>query len=499
MVSTDNAAVELLERNLERHPEKTAYFCGEQSLSYRELDKGCRRFALLLHGKGITPGERVLIVLPDTFAFPVAFLGCLLAGVTAVAASTSLNEEEFAHILEDSGARLLVTHPGLAAPRLAAGTSVDVVVCEDHGSFEYTSDSATGLNPYRPAADDVAFMLYSSGSTGKAKGIPHRHQDLLLPCELVGRELLGIATDDVLFSASKFSFAYGLINSLAFPLFFGATAIIHPGKPDPASVLGIIRNRRPTIFFSVPTIYSLIILSCTANQLNLPLRICYSAGEALPAAIFEEWRRLTGLEIVDGIGSTEMTYVYISNRPGQARPGSTGQPVPGYQVRLVDDNGNDVPPGIEGNLLVKGDTMALFYWNLPAKSAETMLEDGFCRTGDVFAERGGFYYHRGRSDDMIKAGAHWVSPVPVEAALLGHPAVVECAVAAVSAGALVKPGAFVILAPGTVKTPGLMRELREHLLARLPDYMCPARFIFVEELPRTATGKIQRFRLRDRT
>jgi benzoate-CoA ligase len=497
IVSTVNAAVDLLVRNLNRHPEKPAYFCGDESLSYRELDAECWRFALLLHEKGISPGERVLLVLPDTFAFPVAFLGCLLAGVTAVAASTALREEDFAHILEDSGSRLLVTHPDLAAPRLAAGNSVDVVLCCEHGSFE-SPPSDAGLNAYQPVAEDFAFMLYSSGSTGKAKGIPHRHQDLLLPCELLGNAVLGITTNDVIFSASKFSFAFGLINSLSFPLFFGATAIIHPGKPGPASILDIIRNRRPTIFFSVPTIYSLIILSCTANQLNLPMRICYSAGEALPATIFEEWRRLTGLEIIDGIGSTEMTYVYISNRPGQARPGSTGQPVPGYHVRLVDDNGNDIPSGTEGNLLVKGDTMAPFYWNLPDKSADTMLEDGFCRTGDVFAERDGFYYHRGRSDDMIKAGAHWISPVAVEDALRSHPAVAECAVAAVSAGALVKPGAFVILAPGTLQTPGLVRELRKHLLARIPDYMCPTRFTFVEELPRTATGKIQRFRLRDR-
>ena len=454
-MSTVNAAVELLVRNLDRHPEKTAYFRGELSISYRELDAECRRFALLLHEKGITPGERVLLVLPDTFAFPVAFLGCLLAGVTAVAASTALREEDFAHILEDSGARLLVTHPDLCRPLGWPPVTVSTwssAVTTVHSSIP--PDSAAGWNPYQPAVDDFAFMLYSSGSTGKPKGIPHRHQDLLLPCELVGSAILGITTDDVIFSASKFSFAYGLINSLAFPLFFGATAIIHPGKPDPASILDIIRNRRPTIFFSVPTIYSQLILSCTANQLNLPMRICYSAGEALPAAIFEEWRRLTGLEIIDGIGSTEMTYVYISNRPGQARPGSTGQPVPGYRVRLVDDNGDDVPPGTEGNLLVKGDTMAPFYWNLPAKSAETMLADGFCRTGDVFVERDGFYYHRGRSDDMIKAGAHWVSPVPVEDALRSHPAVAECAVVAVSAGALVKPGAFVILAPGTAADSG---------------------------------------------
>jgi benzoate-CoA ligase len=495
-MSTVNAAVELLARNLEHHPDKTAYFCGEYSISYRELDEECRRFALLLREKRINPGERVLIVLPDTFAFPVAFLGCLLAGAIAVAASEVLREKDFAHILKDSDARLLVTHPDLSAPHAAAG-GCDVIFCNDLGSFEYPAGPTAGWSPYRPAEDDFAFMLYSSGSTGKPKGIPHRHQDLILPCELVGSAILGITTDDVIFSASKFSFAYGLINSLAFPLFFGATAIIHPGKPDPGSILKIIRNRRPSIFFSIPTIYSLIIISCTAPELSLPMRICYSAGEALPSAIFEEWQRLTGLELIDGIGSTEMSYVYISNRPGQARSGSTGQPVPGYRVRLVDDNGNDVPSGMEGNLLVKGRTMAPFYWNLAGKSAETMLPDGFCRTGDVFVELDGFYYHRGRSDDMIKAGAHWISPAPVEDALLSHPAVAECAVAVVSAGVLLKPGAFVVLSAGTVQTPGLVRELRQHLLARIPDYMCPARFRFVEELPRTATGKIQRYRLRE--
>jgi benzoate-CoA ligase len=496
-MSSVNAALELLARNLDRHPGKIAYYCGESSISYLELDEACRRFALLLVERKITPGERVLIVLPDSFAFPVAFLGCLLAGVVAVAASTALREEDFAHILQDSDARLLVTHPELSAPRAAAG-SCDVILCNDQGFFEFPAGTAAGWSPYRPADATIAYMLYSSGSTGKPKGIPHRHRDLLLPCELVGSAILGITTNDVLFSASKFSFAYGLINSLAFPLFFGATAIIHPAKPEPSAILNIILNRRPTIFFSVPTIYAQLILSCAATELILPMRICYSAGESLSSAIFDEWQRLTGLELIDGIGSTEMSYTYISNRPGQARSGSTGQPVPGYCLRLVDENDNDVPSGIEGDLLVKGDTMAPFYWKLPGKSAETMLADGFCRTGDVFAELDGFYYHRGRSDDMIKAGAHWVSPVLVEDALLSHPAVAECAVAAVSAGALVKPGAFVILAPGTVQTPGLVRELREHLMARIPDYMCPARIKFVEDLPRTANGKIQRYRLREK-
>jgi benzoate-CoA ligase len=494
-LSTTNAAVELLASNLELHPDKVAYFCENRALSYRELDKACRRFARLLQKLGIAPGERVLIVLPDCFAFPVAFLGCLLSGAMAVAAGTTLREEDFAHIVEDCGARLLVTHAELAAPRSVIGDKVKVIICGDEGLPEDSIACDYISDPYQPFDDDFAYMLYSSGSTGKPKGVPHRHKSLLLPCDLMGKALLGITGDDVIFSSSKFSFAYGLINSLAFPLRFGATAVLHPGKPDPSVVLEIIRRHKPSIFFSVPTMYTQIILSCAERELKLPMRLCCSAGEVLPAPVFEEWQRLTGMEVLDGIGSTEMAYHFISNIPGQAVAGSAGRPVPGYRARLIDEYGNDVPAGVEGNLLVSGDTRSPFYWNLPEKSAETMLPDGFIRTGDIFVERDGLYYHRGRSDDMIKTDAHWVSPVTVEEALRSHPAVADCAVAAVSAGTFVKPGAFVVLAPGTEQTPGLAPELRAHIMARLPDYMCPVRFRFMEDLPRTSTGKIQRFRL----
>jgi benzoate-CoA ligase len=340
-------------------------------------------------------------------------------------------------------------------------------------------------------------MLYSSGSTGKPKGVPHRHKSLLLPCDLVGKGVMGITGDDVIFSSSKLSFAYGLINSLAFPLRFGATAVLHPGKSDPHAILEIFGRRKPSIFFSVPTIYTQIILSCTDRELKLPMRLCCSAGEALPAALFEEWQRLTGMEILDGIGSTEMSYHFISNIPGHAVAGSAGQLAPGYRARLVDDDGDDVPAGIEGSLLVSGETMSPFYWNLPEKSAATMLPDGFLRTGDIFVERDGFYYYRGRRDDMIKVDARWVSPVTVEDALRSHPAVADCAVAAVSVGTLLRPGAFVVLTRGTEQTPGLVRELRTHTMARLPEYMCPVRYRFMEELPRTPTGKLQRCRLRE--
>jgi benzoate-CoA ligase len=342
-------------------------------------------------------------------------------------------------------------------------------------------------------------MLYSSGSTGRPKGIPHRHASLLLPCELMGENVLGLRSDDVIFSTSKLSFGYGLVNSFSFPLYFGATAILYPGRTSVGAVLETIQRFRPTVFFSVPTVYAQIILACAEPELHLPMRLCCSAGEALPVLLFEEWQRLTGLEIVDGIGASELSHHFISNVPGETVPGSTGRVVAGYEVRLVDDCGNDVPDGVEGHLLVSGGTRAPRYWNLPELSRKTMLPDGFTRTGDIFLRRNGQFYYRGRSDDMIKVGAMWVAPVVVEETLLAHPAVAECAVAAVTVGPLVRPGAFLVLVPGTDWTPALKRELLEHALARLPDYMCPARFKVLDRLPRTATGKVQRYRLRELT
>jgi benzoate-CoA ligase len=495
-LNSSNAAFELLTRNLAIHPDKVAYFCGNQSLSFRGLNKASRRFAHLLQKRGIAPGERVLIFLPDCFAFPVAFLGCLLSGAVAVAVAASLREEDLAFIIEECGARLLITHRGLAAQHSVICDKMKKIVCDDDGIPEHYISCDELCSPFRPSADDYAYLLYSSGSTGKPKGVPHRHKSLLLPCDLVGKALLGITGDDVIFSTSKFPFTYGLINSLAFPLHFGATAILHPGKADPLAILEIIDRRKPSIFFSVPTLYTQIILSCADRELKLPMRLCCSAGEALPAALFEEWQSLTGMEILDGIGSTEMAYHFISNIPGKAIAGSTGRLVPGYRARLVDDNGNDVPEGSEGHLLVSGATSSPCYWNMPEKSAETMLPDGFIRTGDIFMEKNGNFFYRGRCDDMIKTGALWVSPVQVEDALRSHPAVADCAVAAVSAGTLTRPGAFVVLKPGTAQKPTLAQELRLHILERLPDYMCPVSFRFMEELARTSTGKLQRFRLR---
>lgn len=496
-MNAPNAAIELLTRNLELHPDKPAYFCGDRSLTFLELDMSCRRFAHYLRQQGIVPGDRVLIVLPDCLEFPVAFLGCLLSGAVAVAADNSLRNADLAYIIEDCGARLLVTHEEIPLPHCKTGCKVRIFGDGDAGPTGDSPWPDDFSNPYQPSDGDFAYMLYTSGSTGKPKGVPHRHKSLLLPCDLMGKALLGIRNDDVIFSTSKFSFAYGLINSLAFPLRFGATAILHPEKPEPGLILDIIDRYKPSVFFSVPTTYTRLLLFSEDRELNLPMRLCCSAGEALPSALFEEWQRLTGLEILDGIGSTEMAYTFICNRPGRAVAGSAGQLVPGYRARLIDDTGYEVPTGKEGILLVSGETSSPCYWNRAEKGVVTMLPDGFIRTGDIFVERNGFYYHKGRSDDMIKSGAMWVSPKAVEDVLRSHPSITDCAVAAVSVGALTKPGAFVILKPGIERTPGLAMELRAHARANLPDYMCPVRFRFMDTLPRTSTGKIQRFRLRE--
>ena len=489
-----------MKRNLDLHPDKVAYICGDYSITYRELDSASCHFACLLQSLEIAPGDRVVLALSDCIAFPVAILGCLLSGAVAVMAGAALMDEDMACIIEDSGARLLVCHAELATLRSAGCSGFKVLVCDDHGPIEHFAfpDTLKAFKTsYHPTLFDFAFMLYSSGSTGKLKGVPHRHASLLLPCKLMGKSVLGITGNDIIFSTSKLSFGYGLVNSLSFPLHFGATAILHPGKPDVRTIFNIVWKHKPSVFFSVPTIYTQMLLFCQAAELKLPMRLCCSAGEALPAMLFEEWQRLTGLEIIDGMGASEFSHHFICNVPGQAVAGSTGRLVQGYLVRLVDDNGNDVPSGSEGHLLVSGGTRSPCYWNLPEKSSKTMLSDGFTRTGDILLEKDGYYYYRGRSDDMIKVAAQWVSPVMVEDALRSHPAVADCAVAAVMVGALVRPGAFVVLSSGVKQTPDLVKELKRHVRSRLPDYMCPACFRFPDELPRTTTGKLQRFRLRE--
>ena len=354
----ENLAVALLAPNLARHPDKTAYICNGESVSYQQLADSACRFASLFQQSGIAAGDRVLLILPDSPVFVAAFLGAVLHGAVAVPVSTALTADDYHYILQDSGARFLLYSSVVPlAAELASPALPDLVCTETLTGWLEQYPSAELAAP-APAADDLAFMLYTSGSTGKPKGVPHRHRDLLVAAEQYGTKVLGIRPDDLLFSASKLFFAYGLGNSLAFPLYSGATALLHPGKPLPEELLALIAQHRPTLFFSVPTVYAQIILSTARPQLHLPMRLCISAGEGLPSAVFDEWQRLTGLDILDGIGTTELTHIFISNQSGRIRSGSAGQAVPGYRIRLVDDEGNPVQSGTPGHLQVQGDSTA---------------------------------------------------------------------------------------------------------------------------------------------
>jgi benzoate-CoA ligase len=495
-VAASNLAIALLGPNLARHPDKSAYICNGEAVSYQQLADSTCRFATLLQQSGVAAGDRVLLVLPDSPVFVAAFLGAVLHGAVAVPVSTALTADDYRYILQDSGARFLLYSSAVPlAAELATPALPDLVCTETLTGWLEQYPSAELAAP-APAADDLAFMLYTSGSTGKPKGVPHRHWDLLVAAEQYGSKVVGIGPHDLLFSASKLFFAYGLGNSLAFPLYSGATALLYPGKPLPEELLALIKQHHPTLFFSVPTVYAQIILSTATPQLDLPMRFCVSAGEGLPSAVFDEWQRLTGLDILDGIGTTELTHIFISNQPGRFRSGSAGQAVPGYQIRLVDDEGNPVQTGTPGHLQVQGDSTAPWYWNLPEKTAATMLADGFIKTGDVFQEEEGYYYHHGRSDDMLKVGGQWISPIQVEEVLRAHPSVADCAVASCQVMGLMRPAAHLMRKPDYVADPALERDIRRFMASRLQDYMLPVRYFFVDDLPRTATGKVQRFKLK---
>ncbi|MHC1713481.1 MAG: benzoate-CoA ligase family protein [Solidesulfovibrio sp.] len=491
MPPNQNVAWVLLSPNLERHPDKPAYRCGDDVLTYAALARAAARTGALLASCGVRPGDRVGCVLPDGFALPIMLLGALWIGACPMPLSTALRPEDYVYILEDSGAKVLAVDKGQPAP---AVPGVTILPCSSTGPDGLEAFSDT-LGPCVSGAEGLALLLYTSGSTGCPKGVPHRHRDILRPVETFG-PLLGLTGDDVIFSASKMSFAYGLIASLSLALGYGATAVLFSGKPGPYDLLEIIGRHRPSVFFTVPSFYNMLLRVLTPGSPFKSVRLCYSAGEALPAATFNAWKQLTGLEICEGIGSTEAFNLFISNRPGRVMPGATGEAAPGFELRLVDEAGREVQDGQPGLLRIRGEGTATSYWNLPEKSRETMLDGGWLHTGDMFVVRDGVYFHQGRADDMLKVGGRFVSPQEVENVLLAHPDVVECAVAGCRVEGLERPQAVIVVKNGVVTGPGLAGEMRRFVRERLPEEMCPARVRFVDELPKTATGKIIRRALR---
>jgi benzoate-CoA ligase len=505
-----NAAVDLIERNLATgRAGKTAYIDDRGSYSFGELAERIDRFAGALAALGIEPEQRIALCLLDTIDFPVAFLGAIKAGIVPVAINTLLTTADYDFILRDSRARaLFVSAPLLPSwePLLAKHKTLRHVVVSRgdsgrHASLAALLDQATPQSePAATVADDVAFWLYTSGSTGTPKGAVHLHSHLITTAELYARPILGIAEDDVVFSAAKLFFAYGLGNALTFPLSVGATAVLLPERPTPAAVSRILKQHRPTIFYGVPTLYGALLAS---NELpakeELRLRRCASAGEALPEELGRRWRARTGCDILDGIGSTEMLHIFLSNRPGDLRYGTTGKPVPGYAIRLVDEEGHAVTRGEIGELQVAGPTSAPAYWNARNLSRATFLGP-WTRSGDKYLEtEDGYFVYCGRTDDMLKVGGIYVSPFEVEGALLSHDAVLEAAVVGKQDELeLVKPKAFVVLKPGAQASPALAETLKAHVKDRLAAYKYPRWIEFIDEMPKTATGKIQRFKLRAR-
>jgi benzoate-CoA ligase len=503
-----NAAHDLVERNLRAgRGRKTAYIDDSGEYTYQDLAERVDRCANALIDLGLQPEQRILLCLQDTIDFPTVFLGAIKAGIVPVAINTLLKGADYDFMLRDSRARALFVSAAVLptfAPVLSERRCLNHVVVSrgDAAGFksldELLSKAAARFEPAATCCDDPCFWLYSSGSTGAPKGTIHVHASLIQTAELYARPVLGLRESDVVFSAPKLFFAYGLGNGLTFPLAVGATAVLMAERPTPDAVFARLQRYRPTVFGGVPTLYAAMLSAKLPAREALALRACVSAGEALPRDIGERWKRHFDVDILDGIGSTEMLHIFLSNRPGEVCYGTTGSPVPGYQLRLVDEDGHPVAPGHIGELQVCGPTRAQSYWNNREKTSQTFL-GSWVRSGDkYYVDEKGHYVYAGRSDDMLKVSGIYVSPAEVESALISHPAVLEAAViGAEDVEGLMKPLACVVLNPSALPSAALAEQLKQHVKALLAPHKYPRRIEFLDELPKTATGKIQRFKLRE--
>jgi len=459
---------------------RTAIVYEGRRYTYAEIARLVNQAGSALRHAGVDRGDRVLIVLPDSPDFAAAYFGAIKIGAVAVPTSTALRPADYEQLAADSQAKIVVSKPLWQA-----------------------ESPAPPLDPALTAPDDPAFWLWTSGSTGPPKAAVHRHADWLVSCEGYAQGVLGIRPDDVTFSSAKLFHAYGLGNGLMFPFYVAATTVLYPGKPQAAAILACAHEHRPTLFFAVPTHYAAM-LHEASRETDAPhpydltsVRLGVSAAEPLPAEIVRRWRERFGFDVLDGIGSTEVLHIYISNRPGGVRPGSTGVPVPGYELRITDETGRELPAGETGDLWVRGRSNATHYWNRPQLTAERM-RDGWFFSGDKYrADADGYYWYAGRSDDMFRVSGEWVSPIEVESALIEHDAVLEAAVVArPDVDGLPVACAFVTLKRPDRASEALAGELTGFVRERLAGYKRPRRIEFLDELPKTATGKVQRYKLR---
>ena len=504
-----NAATVFVDRHLaEGRAARRAFRAGGRDVSYGEVAERAGRAGSALAALGVEIEQRVALALDDSPDFAAVFWGAARLGAVAVPLNPLMSDDEYAFVLDDSRARVAVAERPVAArlaalrPRLPWLRAVVSAGGRAPGALdldELLDKASPSLAPADTFDEDAMYWGYTSGSTGAPKAAVHSHRDFVAAADLVGVGVFGLGPDDLTLSASKMYFAFGLGNSLYFPARVGAASVLVRERLTPERAFEVIAAERPTAFFAVATLY--------ARMLHVPdaprrwdlssLRLCVSSGEALPPAVFDGWRARFGLELLDVVGSTEALHDFIANRPGAARRGSAGQVIPGFEARLVDDAGRDVPDGAVGELLIRGATTAPFYWNRRERTRATMQGE-WLRTGDMFSrDADGYFYFAGRADDMLKVAGQWVSPAEVEARLVEHPAVVEAGVVGREDGdGLIRPQAFVVLDGGRAASPALAEELIAFARAGLAGYKAPRWIEFVDELPKTATGKIQRFRLR---
>ncbi len=504
-----NLVDDFVDRNLrEGRGDKTAILFGSRSITYAEVAADVNRVGNGLLRLGLQEEQRVLLLLPDCPEFAAAYFGVIKIGAVAVPTSTALRAADYDYFLTESRARVLIAHSALLPEVLTILSKQRflrhvIIVGEPHrGCLEWDKwlgESSDKLDAAITSKHDVAFWLWTSGSTGRPKAAVHSHYDWMFCCTNYASQVLQVGREDVTFSSSKLFHAYGLGNGLMFPFHAGATTVLFPGKSQAKVILEAAQNTKPTVFFSVPTLYSAMLQEAERNEYDLSsVRLAVSAAEPLPAEIFRRWYGRFGVEILDGIGSTEVLHIYLSSRSGKIKPGSTGQAVSGYELRIVDPSGHDVPPGSIGDLLVAGESTASCYWNRRALTAERMRGRWFATGDKYWMDAEGFYWYAGRSDDMFRVSGQWVSPIEVENALIEHGCVLEAGVVAYEEQTqLQTPMAFVVLREGFSPTADLARELQDFVKQRIAPYKYPRRVEFMKELPKTAAGKVLRYKLRE--
>ena len=506
-----NVATYFVDRNvIEGRGGKTAIECGDERVSYRQLLERTNRVGNALRQLGVRPEERVVLLLLDTAEFLYSFFGTIKIGAVAVPSNTLLKPSEYEYLLNDSRARVVLVSERLlpqlqSIPREQLTYLQEIVVVGGTNTPHRLDELMDGASPQLAAQptskDDAAFWLYSSGSTGAPKGCVHLHHDMVVCSELYARNILGMNEHDRCYSVARLFFAYGLGNAGYFPLGCGATTILSPERPTPATIYADIERYRPTLFFSVPSNYvALLAYQCEdRKEFDLSsVRHAISAGESLPAPLFERFKQRFGVEILDSLGSTETLQMVIANRPGEVKSGSSGKIIPGYEARIVDDDGRLVAPGEIGNLLIKGDSTCAGYWNQHEKTKET-FEGHWFRTGDkYYQDEEGYFWYAGRANDLFKVTGRWLSPAEVESALIAHPAIQEAAVIARDdESGLTKPAAYVVVSEDFVASDQLTRELQDWVAQKIGAYKRPRWIEFLPELPKTATGKLQRYKLRE--